>query len=276
MKFFNSPHRVGVVEKARGRTVFGNQLKEPGDLHLVCVRAEQAPVRLESLEVTEALRTPGVVRIFTASDIPGLNRLGIIPTTKDQEFLADKYIRHRGQALALVAAESEAAARLAAERVKWSGVGVEGVFDPIQALAEGAPLVHPDTRQDNLMSRRTIVKGEAEKALDHSDVVHEAVYTTSYVEHASLETEGGRAWLEDGRVFIKASTQNPHYDQEDVARFLGLAQDRIRVIQAETGGGFGGKLDVSVQPYLALAAWLLKRPVCMSYTREESFLGTGK
>ena len=77
-------------------------------------------------------------------------------------------------------------------------------------------------------------------------------------------------------MIVWASSQNPHYDQADVARFLGLELDRVRVVQAETGGGFGGKLDISVQPYLALAAWLLKRPVRMCYTREESMLGTGK
>ncbi|MEW6263232.1 MAG: xanthine dehydrogenase family protein molybdopterin-binding subunit [Thermodesulfobacteriota bacterium] len=276
MSLGTSPIRIGSEDKARGRTVFGADLGEKGDLHLLCVRSGQAPARIEAIDTAVAARVPGVVRIFTAADIPGVNRLGIIPGTKDQEFLAETYIRHVGQAVALVAAQSEAAARAAAALVKPRLSSLAGVFDPRKALAEGAPLVHPDSRTDNLLTQRKIIKGDADSALAGSAVIHEAEYSTSFIEHAALETEGGRAWLEDGRLVIKACTQNPHYDRDDVARFLGIEKSLVRVIQAETGGGFGGKLDVSVQPYLGLAAWLLQRPVRMVYTREESFLGTGK
>ena len=276
MTLGQSPIRVGAFDRALGRVEFGYDQGKPGDLHLVCVRADQAPAKIESIDISKAMAVPGVVRIFTAEDIPGVNRLGIIAVTRDQEFLADKIIRHRGQAVALVAAETEAAARLAASKVALQLQDIPGVFNPFDALADGAPLVHPETRTDNIQSKRTIIKGNADEALAKSAVVIEADYTTTFIEHSALEPEGGRAWLEDGRLYIKACTQNPHYDQGDVALFLGLEKDQIRVFQAETGGGFGGKLDVSVQPYLGLAAWLLKRPVRMSYTREESFRGTGK
>jgi CO/xanthine dehydrogenase Mo-binding subunit len=268
--------RVGVRDKVTGRARFGADQGEPGDLFLVCVRAIQAPARIEGVEMGRALSVPGVVRIFTAADIPGENRLGIIAVTKDQEFLAENIVRHRGQAVVLVAAETEAAARKAAQAVELRLTEIKGVFGPAEALESGTPLVHPDSDGGNLMARKVIHKGDALAALAHASVVHEAEYSTSFVEHAALEPEGGRAWIEDGRVIIESCTQNPHYDRADVARFLGLDPDRVRVIQAETGGGFGGKLDVSVQPYLGLAAWLLKRPVRMVYTREECFLGTGK
>ncbi|MEW6139441.1 MAG: xanthine dehydrogenase family protein molybdopterin-binding subunit [Thermodesulfobacteriota bacterium] len=271
-----SPARVGALERVLGSVRFGADQGEQGDLVLVCARAERAPARIDAIDVTRALSVPGVVRIFTAADIPGVNRLGIIASTKDQEFLAEEYIRHRGQAFALVAAETEKAARKAARLIDVAVTELEGVFDPREALAEGAPLVHPDKKSDNLMNRRVIKKGDVEEALARSAVVHEAEYTTSFIEHAALETEGGRAWIEDGRLIVKACTQNAHYDHAELAKFLALDPDRIRVIQAETGGAFGGKLDVSVQPYLGLAAWLLKRPVRMTYTREETFLGTGK
>ncbi len=276
MTIGESPLRIGAKEKALGRASFGTDLYESGDLFLVCARAERAPAMIEAIDTRQALAVPGVVRIFTAKDIPGENRLGIIPVTKDQEFLAEGIIRHRGQAVALVAAKTEAAARQAAALVKLQFREMDGVFTPIEALGAGAPLVHPETKTDNIMSQRTIKRGNVEFALAESAVVHEANYGTSFVEHASLETEGGRAWIEDGRLIIKVCTQNPHYDRDDVARFLGLEAEQIRVIQVETGGAFGGKLDVSVQPYLGLAAWLLNRPVCMVYTREETFIGTGK
>lgn len=276
MTIGESPARVGSLEKALGRARFGSDQGEPGDLFLVCLRADRAPAVIEGLALDRALAVPGVVRIFTAADIPGEKLLGIIPVSKDQEFLAERIIRHRGQAVALVAAETEHAARKAARLVEMRLAELEGVFDPLEAMAENAPLVHPGRPGGNLMARRVIRKGDAEAALSNCAVIHEAEYTTSFIEHAALETEGGRAWIEDDRLIVKACTQNPHYDRADVARFLGLDPERVRVIQAETGGGFGGKLDVSVQPYLGLAAWLLKRPVRMVYTREESFIGTGK
>ncbi len=276
MTIGESPARVGSVEKALGRARFGSDQGEPGDLFLVCVRADQAPATIEALELDRALAVPGVVRIFTAADIPGEKLLGIIPVTKDQEFLAENIISHRGQAVALVAAETEGAARKAAQAVELRLSALKGVFDHREALAENAPQVHAGRPNGNLMARRVIRKGDFESALNTCAVVHEAEYTTSFIEHAAMETEGGRAWIEDDRLIIKACTQNPHYDRGDTARFLGLDPDRVRMIQAETGGGFGGKLDVSVQPYLGLAALLLKRPVRMVYTREESFIGTGK
>ncbi|MFH1116746.1 MAG: xanthine dehydrogenase family protein molybdopterin-binding subunit [Pseudomonadota bacterium] len=276
MTIGESTARVGSWEKALGRARFGSDQGERGDLFLVCVRADRAPAAIEALDLDRASAMPGVVRIFTAADIPGEKLLGIIPVSKDQEFLAENIVRHRGQAVALVAAETEEAARKAAQAVEIRLSDLMGVFDHVEALAENAPQVHPGRPNGNLMTRRVIRKGDAESALGTCAVVHEAEYTTSFIEHAALETEGGRAWIEDGRLIIKACTQNPHYDRGDTARFLGLDPDRVRVIQAETGGGFGGKLDVSVQPYLGLAAWLLKRPVHMVYTREESFIGTGK
>jgi CO/xanthine dehydrogenase Mo-binding subunit len=150
------------------------------------------------------------------------------------------------------------------------------VFDPIKALEPGAPLVHENHPTGNLLKQTDIIKGDVDEALARADVVVTGEYTTERVEHGALEMEGGLAYYEDGRVIVKACTQNPHYDQSDIALFLGVDTEKVRMIQAETGGGFGGKLDISVQPYLALAAWHLKQPVRMCYTREESMLATGK
>ncbi|MEW5911983.1 MAG: xanthine dehydrogenase family protein molybdopterin-binding subunit [Thermodesulfobacteriota bacterium] len=270
--------RVGAEERVRGRTVFGYDLERPGDLHLAAVRADQAPARILAIDPGPALALPGVLRVFTAADIPGENRLGIIASTRDHEFLAQELVRQQGQAVALVAArtlaQAQAGARAVAVAVRYQPL--PGVFDPAQALREGAPLVHPERPGGNLLHERRIRRGDAEAALRDSAVVVEATYTTSPLEHCALELEGGRAEYVDGRVVVAACTQNPHYDRQDLARFLGVEPERVRVIQAETGGGFGGKLDLSLQPFLALAAWHLKRPVCMRYTREESFRATSK
>ena len=269
-------YRVGGLARVKGETRFGADLGKPDDLYLACVRVHKAPSRLLGVDPVRALAVPGVVRVFTAGDIPGTNRLGIIPITKDQEFLAHDTVRHAGQAVALVAAETRASALAGALAVEVKLDPLPGVFDPEEALSEGAPLVHPDLPTGNLLTECILSRGDAEAALAGSAVVVEAEYTTSQMEHAALEPEGGRAEYRDGRVVVWACTQNPHYDREDLALFLGVEVEKIRVVQAETGGGFGGKLDLSVQPFLALAAWHLRRPVRMCFTREESFIATAK
>ena len=120
-------------------------------------------------------------------------------------------------------------------------------------------------------------KGDVDKGFNEADVIVEHTYTTHWIDHAFLETEAGIGYPdEQGRVVIESSTQNVHYKRAEVARLLGIPEERVRVIQATTGGGFGGKLDVTVEGFLALAVYHLQRPVIMRYTREESFLSNTK
>jgi CO/xanthine dehydrogenase Mo-binding subunit len=225
------------------------------------------------LDLTAAEKLPGVVRIFTAADIPGINQIGIMPMSKDQPVLAEGIVRCPGEAIALVAANKHQAALEGAKAVILELDLLPGVFDPLKALEPGAPLVQ---EKGNLLFRQGVIKGSAEEALERSVYRLRRTYSTSPIEHGALEPEGGRAEWHDGRIIIYACTQNPHYDQSDLARLLGLPEEKIRVIQTDTGGGFGGKLDLSVQSYLALAVYHLKRPVRLVYTREESFLSTAK
>ena len=271
-----SLERVGARQKALGETRFGVDQAKDGDLFLACVRSEKAPARIIEIDPSAALALTGVVRVFTAKDIPGDPKLGIIPVSRDQEFLAVETVKHPGQAVAFVAAETKQAALDGARAVKVRLEEKPGVFSAEEALAEGAPLVHSEMPGGNLLASKRILKGDPDEALRKSAVVVEAEYTTGRVEHSAIETEGGRAEYVDGRIVVHACTQNPHYDQGDLARFLGVEAEKVRVVQAETGGGFGGKLDLSVQPFLALASWHLKRGVRMTYSREESFLASGK
>ena len=268
--------KLGTEAKVRGETRFGFDMPQAGDLQLACVRAPKAPAKIVAIDPSPALAIPGVVRVFTAADVPGEHRLGIIAVSQDQEFLAPSVVRQPYQCVALVAAETLEAARAGARAVKVDYDFQPGVYSYDEAMAPDAPLVQPEHPAGNLLRENKIRRGDADQALREAAVVVEATYTTERVEHAALEVEGGRAWWEDGRVVVKACTQNPHYDQADLAKFLGVSPDRVRVIQAETGGGFGGKLDLSIQPFLGLAVWHLKRPVCLRYTREESMRATGK
>jgi CO/xanthine dehydrogenase Mo-binding subunit len=273
-KFFDqNPIRLGAREKVFGTALFGVDQGRPGDLFLFLLRAFQAPSQISRLRVEGAQKIPGVVRIFTAADVPGVNRIGIIPSTKDQPVLAEGIVRYRGEPVALVAAETEAAGLEALKAIRLELDPLPGVFHPRQALEMEAPLVHD---KGNLLFQQQVIKGEAEEALAGSAFRLRHTYSTSPLEHGPLEVEGGRGEWQDGKILIRACTQNPHYDQSDLARLLGVPLEKIRVVQTETGGGFGKKLDLSVQSYLALAAYHLKRPVRMGYTREESFIGTAK
>lgn len=276
----NTPSQVGVslarrggLERVTGRIRFGVDLAQPGDLHLHALRAGSGPARITRLDLEAARAHPGVVAVFTAADIPGVNRVGIIAKVKDQPILAEDRTRYPGDAVALIAAQSLAAARAAARLIRLELEPLRGLSDPRQALLPGAPQVG---EAGNLLWEARVQKGDLPAALAQAAVVVTNTYTTSKAEHAAIEPEGGRAWVEDGLVMVHASTQNPHHDRHDLARLLGLPEEMVRVIQAETGGGFGGKLDLGLQGFLALAAWHLKRPVVMTYTREESLACTAK
>ncbi len=265
--------RADLLDRVLGRTRFAGDIRIPGCLHLAVVRSTEAHARVIRVDAAPALEVPGVVRVFTAADVPGENRYGIIPPTADQHLLADGRVRMVGDPVALVAAETPEAAREAARRVRVVYERLPAVFDPEQALADGAPPVH---ERGNLCFEQRVERGDWERALAGAHVVVERTYRTAFIEHAYIEPEASVAYLEDGVLVVVCSTQNPHYDRADLCRLLGLSEERVRVIQAPTGGAFGGKLDLGTQPFVALATWLTGRPSRLVYSREESFLASPK
>lgn len=243
-----------------------------GCVWVMAVRSDRPHARIVEVESSRALAVPGCLAVLTARDIPGRNRFGII--IKDQQMLAEEKVRCVGEAVALVAAESREAAERAVQAVRVIYEDLPAVFDPEEALRPAAPLIH---EKGNLLGRRVVTRGNVDAGFKASDVVVERVYTTPHVEHTYLEPDAGLAYVDEaGILVIHASTQNPHYDQKDVADLLGLEENRVRIVQDATGGGFGSKLDLNVQGYVGLVAWLLKRPARMVYTREEAYLCTAK
>lgn len=236
------------------------------------LRSDRPHALVREIDSSRALAVSGCLRVFTWKDIPGRNRFGII--NKDQELLVEHKVRCVGDPVALVVAETEEAAQRALGKMRVVYEDLPAVFDPEEALRPGAPAIH---EKGNLLGRRTIERGNPEEAFKRSDVIVERSYTTPFIEHAYLEPDAGLAYLdENGVLVVHASTQNPHYDQKDVADLLGLEETRVRIIQMATGGGFGSKLDLNVQGFVGLAAYLLRRPVRMVYSREEAFLCTAK
>jgi aldehyde oxidoreductase len=218
---------------------------------------------------------PGLHAVFIAKDVPGIDCYGVIPAFADQPVFAQNEARFRGEAVAIVVGEGEAVEGLDPTTfpVTWGELPPLITID--EALATGAPLIHPD-RKNNVLTGGRVVRGDVDKALRESDVVVEDEYETGFVEHAYIEPEAGFARCIGNRIEIQACTQSPYMDRADIAKLLGITAESVRIIPTAVGGGFGSKLDLSVQPFLALASWRLKRPVRMVYSRFESILSTTK
>jgi CO/xanthine dehydrogenase Mo-binding subunit len=268
-------------DKVMAATAYAGDWAMPGMLHGVVVRSPHAAARIVRLDTAAAAAMPGVAAVLTARDVPR-NALAtdvpgqttaVGPLRATLHVLADGRVRHQGEPVALVAAETLEQARAAAEAVAVEYEPVPGVFSPAEALAPGAPPVHD---AGNLLAHWRVARGDAAAALARADVVVEGEYTTQMVDAAYLEPESGVAWIDsDGVVTIRLSTQVIEHFR-DVAEVLDLPQNRVRVIGTYVGGGFGGKEDVTVEVYLGLLALRTGRPVKMVWTRQESLLGRAK
>lgn len=264
--------KVGVEDFARGRSAFSADMPLENPLVLRILRSTTSHSRIRQLDISEGLQSPGVVGILTARDIPGEIHYGLIQ--KDQPLLADDRIRFLGEAIALVAAADEWSAEHALDAIRVDCEPLDPVFDPDEALKDGAPRVHD---KGNLLYRRYLRKGDVEAGLSRSRIRVKRRYTTPCLEHCYLEPDAGAGYVDsNGVLVIHASTQNPHYDQKEVSRLLGLDPERVRVVQRATGGGFGSKLDLTTQGFIGLALYHFGRPVRLIYSREEAFLATSK
>lgn len=259
--------------KVTGATRYPGDLVRPGMLHLKVVFAGRPHARIRSIDTSAALCHPGVVAVFTAAAVP-YNAFGLIDA--DQPVLCGDVVRFEGDKVALVAAESKAAAAAGARLVAVEYEDLPAVTDPRTALAPDAPLVHRQ-RGTNLLIHVPIRKGDAARALAEADVALDGDFATSWQEHAFLQPEAGIAFVdEQERVVVETAGQWLHEDRRQIARMLELPEERVVIRYAAIGGAFGGREDLSIQHLLALAAWRLRRPVALVWSREESIIGHHK
>ncbi len=264
--------RIGAIERLEGKPLFCADMSPDHSLVLKVLPSDRDHARIVDIDTADAARVEGVVRILTATDIPGKNITGII--NKDRPLLAKEKVRSRGDAVALVAAENTHAAEEALRKVRITYEDLPSVLDPEEALKENAPRVH---EKGNRLFTRKIKKGNPEKAFETCAVVVEETYQTSFLEHTYLEPDAGAGYVNrDGTYVIMASTQNPHYDHGELVSLLGVAPEAVRIVQVATGGGFGSKLDLNVQGFIGLSLYHLKRPVVCVFTREEAYRMTAK
>lgn len=263
--------------KLDGRELYADDATPAGALWLRVLRSPHALADFALGDVEAwAAATPGVVAVLTARDVPGHNSFGIYPTLKDQPVFAERFVRYRGEAVAAVVVED----RAAFEAVDLSGFPVdwtprEPVVGIEAALKDGATRLH-DASPGNVLIRGRVASGDVDGALAAADAVVEAAMETGFVEHSYIEPEAGWARRVGDRVELRVTTQTPYMDRDEVAHVLGIPQEAVRVTPSAVGGGFGGKLDQSVQLPLSVAAWTLGRPVATLYHRPESFASSTK
>jgi len=267
--------------KVFAETKYANDYKLPDMLYAKVLRSRYPAAKLLSIDTREAAKLSGVAAVMTAKDVPHnetVTRFG--QTHKVGGFeglyrvLAEKKVRFRGDAVALVAAKSLAIAEEALGLIKVKYEPLEGVFDPVEAMKPGAYPVGED--ESNVICSYKVRKGDIAKGFDLADVIVENTYRVPMVDHAYLEPESGVAWLDDGGVItIRAATQVIEHFR-GIADVLGLPHNKVRVIAPMVGGGFGGKEDITVETYLALLVWKTGKPVSLTYTREESIIAHSK
>jgi CO/xanthine dehydrogenase Mo-binding subunit len=273
--------RADATEKIAGTTRFAGDFAFADMAHARLVRAQVPSARIVRRDATRALEVPGVIAVLFGEDVPNNTVWVDVPgqtvevaaLKASMEVLATGRARFHGEPVALVVAETEDALPEACERVEIEYDELPGVFDPEQALAAGAPSVHDG---GNLLAEWNIDRGDVDAAFAIADTVVEGEYGTQFVDHAYLEPEAGVGWYDDqGVLNLRVATQVvEHY--RDVARILAVPESKVRVIAPYVGGGFGGKEDMTVEPYVALAVAKTRRPVRMQWTRGESLLARAK
>jgi CO/xanthine dehydrogenase Mo-binding subunit len=276
-----SVQRIDAVGKVTGQTPYPGDIDLPGQVWMKVKFSERVHARVLDIDTSRAEASPGVVAVFTAKDVP-CNEYGLI--INDQPVLcgpgssiagADR-VRCLMDHVALVVAETEEQAAIARDLIAVTYEDLPIVTDPEAAMEDGAPQLHDD-KPNNILSHYRIRKGDMAAGWAQAAVVVEGIYSTSWQEHAYLQPEAGLGYIDDeGRVTVLVAGQWTHEDQEQIAHALDLPHEQVRVIYPAIGGAFGGREDMSVQIILALAAWKLRRPVKIIWSRAESILGHHK
>ena len=282
----NLPAPAG-PEVVTGTARYTFDIDVPGLLHLKLLRSPYAHARILAIDTAKALEVPGVHLVLTHHDAPDRRY-----SSAQHEHAADDpcdtrifddVVRHVGQRVAAVVADTEGAAEEGCRRIEVTYEVLPSVTDPEEAMRPDAPVVHekdPGTSgiarpRDNVVAELHGEVGDVEAGFAEAEVVYENTFRTQRVQHAPLETHGAVAWFEEDsdRLIVRSSTQVPFLTRRALCSLFDLPEDRIRVVAGRVGGGFGGKQEMLAEDVVVLAALRLRRPVKLEFTRAEQFFG---
>jgi xanthine dehydrogenase molybdenum-binding subunit len=251
-----------------------DDIRVPGMLHAALHLTQHTRADIVKIDTSAAMAMPGVVRVFTAADIPGETHVGIIYKDWPVMIPVGGRTSYAGDVLAIVVAESRIIAREASNLINVTYSTLTPITDPVAAIASNDIAVWGT--ESNVLSTSVYSRGDVEGALASAAHVIDETFETQRIEHAFLEPESSLAVPSniDGtrQVHVYSGGQGVWDDRNDIARVLGIGNDQVTVELVTNGGAFGGKEDMSNQAHAALAAWLLDRPVKCTLSREESFL----
>lgn len=273
-----APAGAGVVT---GTVEFTMDTHLEGMLHLKVLHSPHAHARIVSIDKSAALAVPGVHRVYTWEDVPRKRYSTAIHTDHlvdpDDTYMLDNVVRFAGQRVVAVVADTVRAAEEGCRKVVVEYEVLPAVFDPEEAMAEGAPQLHTyddpfaHDKVRNILLELHGEIGDVEAGFAEADVIHEATYISPRVQHAHLETHGSIAWMENGRLNVRTASQSPSVAKLKLAHLFNLRPDQLRVFCTRVGGGFGGKQELISEDLPALATMDLGRPVSFEFTREEEF-----
>ena len=268
-------YKVDARDKVTGKAQYSDDIYFDDMLYLKIKRAVHPHAYLRKLDIEKAKKLLGVVKIITAADVPHVKNFGLI--IKDQPVLIGigEKMRYMGDALAIVIAKSKEVASMAEKLIEAEVEELEIISNPLRAMEDDAPLIH---KEGNILSTHFLEKGDIKKGFARADLIEENEYRTTFVDQLPLQVSAGVCRYDEssGILEFQAATQWLHDTQADIAQSIGFPKDKIRMIQPVIGGAFGKKEDISVHIHLALAAIVTKRPVKLTYTREESMIVQSK
>ena len=259
-------HRVDAAEKALGTGLYADDMVVDGMIYAKAIRSKYPRARVDAIHIDEALAHPQCVTVLTAKDVP-FNKTGHIVPDWDVMIAEGDITRYVGDAIAVVAVKEKKYLQEVCNLVTVDYTELKPVLTPTEALAEDAPLLHPN---GNILSHQALNRGNADEVIAKAAHVVTRHYSTPQTDHAFMEPECAVAVKTEDGVQLYTGGQSIYDEQHEVARMLGLEESQVKVHSMLVGGGFGGKEDMSVQHHAALVAWKTGFPTKVQLTRQES------
>ena len=282
------PIRHDGTDKVTGRAKYGADFQAAGLLHGKVLRSPHAHARIKSIDTSKALALPGVLAVITGKDMPlaSMENPSRAARFSSENLLAGSKVLYKGHAVAAVAAISPHIAESALSLINVDYEVLAAVMEVREAMKEGAPLLHEDLmtmelgeqsdKHSNIATHFRYEQGDVDKGFKEAELIVEREFTTATVHQGYIEPQNAAAlWNSDGQLTVWCSTQGAFAAQDSLANVLALPVSRIKVVPMEIGGGFGGKINVYLEPLAALLSKKTGRPVKMVMSRAEVFESTG-